>query len=119
MTEILWAFLLGGVICGVAQLFMELTPFRVSTAHILVGVVICGELLCFCGWYQPLVEACGMGAMVPLCGFGNTIMSGVLKGMEQEGLLGILTGGFSAGAAGLTMAITAGFFAALFGKPRG
>ena len=119
MMEILWSFLLGGGICGIAQLCMELTPFRVSTAHVLVGVVILGELLCFFGWYQPLAEACGMGAIVPLCGFGNTMMRGVLDAMEQDGLIGILSGGFAASAVGLTMAITAGFFAALFGEPRG
>lgn len=117
--EIVWAFLLGGLICGTVQICMELTPFRISTAHVLVGVVVLGELLCFFGLYRPLLQYCGMGAAVPLCGFGNTLMSGVLDSMAEEGFIGILAGGFSAGATGLAAAIIAGFFAALFGKPRG
>ena len=117
--NLLVAFLIGGAICAVAQLAMDLTPFFVSSAHVLVTVVCAGEILSFFDLYQPLTKFAGMGASVPLCGFGNTMMEGVVTAIKDDGLLGILTGAFTAGAAGLAAAIVSGFIIAILLKPRG
>ncbi len=117
--NLLWAFLIGGVICAIAQIAMDLTPFSISNAHVLVTVVIAGEIIGFFGLYQPLVDFAGMGASVPLCGFGNTMMQGVVTAMEKDGFIGIWTGAFTAGAAGLCAAIVSGFLIAIFLKPKG
>lgn len=115
----LWAFLIGGAICALAQIAMDLTPFFISTAHVLVTVVIAGEIAGFFDIYQPLIDFAGMGASVPLCGFGNTMMEGVMVAIEKDGILGILTGAFTAGAAGLCAAIVSGFAIAIFSSPKG
>ena len=119
ITDLLWAFLIGGAICAAAQLFMDLTPFSFSSAHILVTLVVVGEILGFFGIYPRLIEFAGMGASIPLCGFGNTIAEGVMAEVEADGFMGVLTGGFSAGAAGLCAAMVFGFLAAVVFKPRG
>lgn len=108
------AFLVGGAICAVGQLlidFTKLTPARILSAYVVAGVVL-GAL----GVYGPLKDFAGAGATVPLTGFGNLIAEGVRKAIDSDGALGILTGGFTAGAAGITAAIIFGFIASLFAR---
>lgn len=114
-----WAFLIGGSICMVAQIAMDTTPFFVSSSHVLVVVILLGEVLSFFGLYQPLADFAGMGASVPLCGFGHTLVQGVENAFREKGIFGILTGGFTAGAAGLAAAVFFGYLAALIFRPKG
>ena len=65
----LYAFLIGGLICMVGQLLMDLT--KLTPARILVLFVCLGVVLGGLGWYPKLVELAGAGATVPLTGFGN------------------------------------------------
>ncbi len=73
----------------------------------------------FFGLYPRLIRFAGMGAAVPLSGFGNSMMEGVFHALKDEGFLGIFTGAFTAGAAGLCAVIVIGFFSAIFLKPKG
>ena len=72
MTDILKAFLVGGIICVIGQLLIDLT--KLTPARIMVCFVVLGVVLGFFGLYQPLVEWGGAGASVPLIGFGNTLV---------------------------------------------
>ena len=122
MTEILFsclrAFLVGGVFCVIAQLLIDLTA--ITPARILVLYVTGGVFLGAVGLYEPLKRFAGCGASVPLIGFGGVIARGVREAIAEKGALGILTGGMSAAAAGITAALLFGFLAALFfkGKPK-
>lgn len=115
-VEYLWAFLVGGLLCVLGQLFIDFT--KLTPARILVGYVVLGVLLTGLGVYGPLVELAGAGATVPLTGFGYTLALGVEKAVEQYGLFGALSGGLTATAAGITAAITLGFLASLVGKSK-
>lgn len=108
--EYLWAFLIGGSLCAVGQLLIDLT--KLTPARILVIYVMAGVVLGGCGVYEPLVEFAGAGATVPLTGFGYALAEGVKKAVAEDGLLGAFTGGFTAGAAGLTAAVTFGLIVA-------
>ena len=113
MMPYLNAFLFGGFLCAVAQLlidFTKMTPARILVLYVTVGVV-----LTFLGLYNPLVELFGAGATVPLTGFGNALANGVIKGIGEKGLLGVISGGLTACAAGISAAIFFGYlFALLF-----
>ena len=111
-----WAFLVGGLICVVGQLLIDLT--KLPPARILVLYVVAGVVLSALGWYDPLVDFAGAGATVPLIGFGHLLAQGVMDSVAQSGLVGALTGGFTAAAGGVTASLTAGFLAALLGKSR-
>ena len=65
-----------------------------------------------------MVDFGGAGATVPLTGFGYTLAEGVKKEINEKGAIGILTGGISATAAGITAAIVFGYIAALLAKPK-
>ena len=110
------AFLCGGCLCAVGQLLLDRT--RLTPARILTGYVVAGVILSALGLYGPLVEWAGAGATVPLTGFGHTLAQGVRKAVAEQGALGILTGGLSAAAGGVTAAIVSAVVMALLFRPR-
>ncbi|MBQ8174173.1 MAG: SpoVA/SpoVAEb family sporulation membrane protein [Clostridia bacterium] len=114
--DCLFAFLVGGALCVIAQLLIDLT--RLTPARILVTYVSVGVLLGAVGLYEPLYEFAGCGVSVPLIGFGGTIARGVRAAVHESGLLGALTGGLQAAAGGTAAAIVFGYLAALLSKSR-
>lgn len=110
------AFLVGGAICAIVQIFMDKTKWM--PGRIMVGLVVIGCILGFLGIYEPFVEWAGAGASVPLLGFGNTLFKGVKEAIQTDGFLGIFTGGLTASSAGITAALVFGYLAALIFKPK-
>lgn len=109
------AFLCGGILCAIGQVLLDKT--KLTPARILTGYVVAGVLLSAIGLYQPIADWGGAGAAVPLTGFGHTLAKGVSKAVAEQGWLGVLTGGLTAAAGGITAAVTAGVLAALLFKP--
>lgn len=115
LMDCLWAFLIGGALCVVGQLLIDLT--KLTPARILVGYVVAGVILTAVGIYDYLVDFAGAGATVPLTGFGYSLAKGVEKGVGEYGLIGALSGGLTATATGVTAAILFGLLAAIIFKP--
>jgi stage V sporulation protein AE len=114
--EYLKAFIIGGILCMIGQIFIDKT--KLTPARILVGFVVGGVILSALGFYEPLVEFAGAGATVPLSGFGHTLAKGVRAAVAEKGFLGAFTGGISAAAGGISAALIFGFIIALFFKPK-
>ena len=114
--QIVKAFIIGGILCVIGQVLIDKT--KLTPARILVCYVVTGVLLGAVGLYEPLVEFAGAGATVPLTGFGYLLAKGVKEAVNQEGFLGVLSGGLKATAAGITVAITAGLIVSLIFKAR-
>lgn len=110
------AFLVGGAICAVGQLFMDCT--KLTPARILVLFVVTGMVLGAVGLYQPLADFAGCGATVPLTGFGNLLAQGTKDAIREDGLLGVLTGPLSAGSAGISAAMLSGLVVSLIARPK-
>ena len=100
--------------CVIAQIFIDKT--KLTPARILVAYVVSGVVLTALGIYDPIVKYAGAGATVPLSGFGYCMAKGVEEALREKGPIGILTGGISASAAGISAAIFIGYFAALIAK---
>lgn len=113
--DCLKAFAIGGALCVIGQIFVDLT--KLTPARILVGYVVSGVILTAVGLYDYLVEFAGAGATVPLTGFGYSLAKGVEKSVIDYGLIGALSGGLTATAAGITAAIFFGILGALVSKP--
>ncbi len=114
--EYLKAFLCGGVLCIIGQILIDktkLTPARILVTYVVAGVVLGGV-----GVYQYLVDWAGAGATVPLTGFGFLLSKGVKESVAKDGLLGALTGGFTATAGGITAAVFFGVLVAFIFKPK-
>ena len=113
--DYLKAFQVGGLLCVIGQILIDrtkLTPARILTSYVVAGVVL-GAL----GLYQPLVDWAGAGATVPLTGFGNVLARGVKQAVQEKGLLGAFTGGFTAAAGGICAAMFFALLVALVCRP--
>ena len=116
--DYLKAFVVGGLLCVLGQILIDktkLTPARILVTYVVLGVILGGI-----GIYEPFAEFAGAGATVPLTGFGHTLAQGVKKAIDENGFLGILTGGLGSTAGGITAALILGTIAALLfrSKPR-
>ena len=116
LLDYLYAFTVGGLLCVIAQVLIDKT--RLTPARILVSYVVAGVFLGGVGLYGPLVEFAGGGATTPLTGFGYTIAKGVKKAVDSEGIIGVLKGGLTASAGGITAALFFGIIAALIFKSK-
>lgn len=114
--DIIKAFIIGGIICGIVQIFLDKT--KLMPGRIMVSLVVIGSILGAVGLYEPFIEFAGSGASVPLLGFGNTLFKGVKEAIDTYGFLGIFMGGFKASAVGISGALIFGFISSLIFKSK-
>lgn len=112
-----WAFVVGGLICLIGQLLMDV--MRLTPAHTMSTLVVSGAVLDGFGLYEPLIDFAGAGATIPITSFGNALVHGAMAEAERHGLVGVITGIFEVTSAGISAAIIFGFIAALIFKPKG
>ena len=117
MEKVAIAFMVGGLLCAIAQMVVDLT--ETNPANVMVLSVSAGAVLSGLGIYGPLVKFAGAGAAVPLPGFGHSLVQGMLEDAGRDGLTGILSGGLRATAIGLTTAILFGYLIATVSSPKG
>ena len=113
--DCLKAFVIGGLFCVIGQILIDRT--KLTPAKILVGYVVTGVILTALGLYDYIVDFAGAGATVPLTGFGYSLAKGVETAVIDYGIIGALSGGLTATAAGIAAAIFFGLLAALVCKP--
>lgn len=112
-----WAFVVGGLICVIGQILMDV--FKLTPAHTTSTLVVVGALLDGFNLYEPLIDFAGAGATVPITSFGNALVHGAMAEAERHGLIGVITGIFEVTSAGISAAIIFGFLAALIFRPKG
>jgi stage V sporulation protein AE len=114
--QLIKAFVIGGLFCVIAQILIDKT--MLTPARILVLYVSLGVFLTAVGVYKPLVDFAGCGATTPLTGFGYSFAEGVRKAVDEKGLIGALTGGFTGASGGIAAAIIFGYLFALIFRSR-
>lgn len=117
MEKFIFAFIVGGLICVIGQLIMDI--LKITPAHTTCTLVVIGAILGGFGLYDPLVSFAGAGAFVPISSFGNTLVTSALTDAEQTGFIGIFTGVLKTVSAGVSAAIIFGFISAIIFKPKG
>ncbi|MGL5313707.1 MAG: stage V sporulation protein AE [Peptostreptococcaceae bacterium] len=116
LLDYLKVFLVGGVICLIAQILMDY--FKMQNPYVLVSYVTAGVILTFLGVYEPIVKFGGAGATVPIIGFGYSLANGVKTAIESDGFLGVFTGGITGTAGGIAAAIFFGYLMAVIFTPK-
>lgn len=114
LIKTLFAFLIGGMFCVIAQILIDKTSL--TPAKILVLYVVSGVFIGAVGLYEPIFKLAGCGASLPLVGFGGNIAKGVKKAINEMGFFGILGGAFSAAAIGCTVSLLLGLIMSLFSR---
>lgn len=113
--DYIYTFIIGGVICIIGQILMDVT--KLTAPRILVILVVSGAVLQGLHLYEPLVQLAQTGATVPLPGFGYALAKGAMEG-AKESFMGAVTGGVEAAAAGITVAIAWGYIISLIFNPK-
>ena len=114
--EFIKAFVIGGIICVLAQILMDNT--KLMPGRVMVILVCTGVLLGAIGLYEPLLDFAGAGASVPLTGFGYNIWKGMKEAVDEYGMLGLYKGGFTAAAVGSSAALIFSYIASLVFSPK-
>ncbi len=91
VRNMLWAFFVGGVICTVGQVVLNIATSTENTkaeasAVTLAVMILIGTLLTAFGVYDELAEKGGAGAAIPITGFANTVTSAAME-FRREGIL--------------------------------
>lgn len=110
------AFWVGGLICALVQILLDKT--KLMPGRIMVLLVCSGAVLSAVGIYQPITDFAGAGATVPLLGFGQTLWKGMKKSIDQDGFLGLFSGGFTACAVGISAALIFSYIASWIARPK-
>lgn len=90
----LLAFVIGGAICAVGQIFMNyflrhgLSPERAG-AMTAVTVVFVGAALTALGLYDEIVRVAGMGGSLPISGFSNAVVAPAMEFRREGWVLGV------------------------------
>lgn len=114
--QYLKVFAVGGFVCLLGQILINLT--KMTSARILVTFLLLGCFLEAIGVFETIEEFAGAGITVPITGFGANLVKGALKGLDEKGVLGILTGGLQSASAGVSSAILFGFLMSIIFKSR-
>ncbi|MCI1944147.1 stage V sporulation protein AE [Clostridium luticellarii] len=117
MEKFFWAFVVGGLICVIGQIMMDV--FKLTPAHTTTTLVVLGAILGGLGLYDPLIKFAGAGASVPISSFGNALVKGAIMEAKEFGIIGVLTGIFEVTSAGISAAIIFGFIGAILFNPKG
>ncbi len=120
--QFVWAFIIGGAICVIGQLLidvMRLSPAHTMSTLVVAGAIIGGIPIGNKSLYDRFIEFAGAGATVPITSFGNSLVHGALAELKLHGIVGIITGIFEVTSAGISAAIIFSFLAALVFRPQG
>jgi stage V sporulation protein AE len=112
----IYAFLIGGAICMLAQVILDL--FNLTPGVITALFVSLGALFEFFNLYEGLIKLAGAGALLPITSFGHSLADGAYKGAIENGFFGLFSGMFTNVSSGITLAIILSVVVALTFKPK-
>ena len=89
--DMTWAFCVGGGICVVGQLLMELYQYwglsqEDAGTWTTITLIFLSALLTGLKWYDKLAKHAGAGTLVPVTGFANSIVSPAMD-FKTEGFI--------------------------------
>ncbi|MCM3714799.1 stage V sporulation protein AE [Halalkalibacter oceani] len=117
MLEYVIAFVVGGLICFLGQLLMDVG--KLSPTHTLSTLVVAGALLDGFQLYDRLIDFAGAGATVPITSFGHSLVHGAMAEGDRYGFWGVGMGVFEVTSVGISSTILFSFLIAIFFKPKG
>ena len=89
--DLVWAFLVGGLICTAGQLLLNLykkagLDEESAGTAVSVTLIFAAALLTGLGWFDNIAKHAGAGTLVPITGFANAMVSPALE-FKSEGLI--------------------------------
>ncbi len=128
LKNTLLAFLIGGLICSIGQVFVNfymiyggLPPLSASTAGT-ASLIVIGAVLTGLGVYDDIVKVGGAGAILPVTGFANSMVSPAMEYKKEGYVFGVGAKLFSVAGPvlvyGISSSIVVGFIYYIVGLVR-
>ena len=94
IRNVIWAFIIGGLICVIAQLFFNLCEgmgmdLKDATGASVAFMIFLGAILTGFGVYDDLGDFSGAGSAVPITGFANAISAPAVEFKTEGFILGV------------------------------
>ena len=119
IKDVFFAFIIGGAICTIGQVFAEvyknyfgLDEEAVKTA-VPITMVFWGALLTGLDLYNKIAKHAGAGTLVPITGFANAIVSPAMEFKREGWVLGLAAKMFVIAGPVLVYGITASVLAGI------
>ena len=92
--DFIWAYCVGGFICVIGQLFMELYKSfewdeKVVKMAVPVTLVFIAALLTGLKLFDKIAKHAGAGTLVPITGFANAVVSPAIEFKSEGFVLGV------------------------------
>lgn len=113
----LFAFLIGGLVCALAQIILEL--FNLTPGKLTCLLVILGTFLEFGNLYDKFVKIGFSGASLPITSFGHGISHSAYEGALKEGFIGLISSPLTLSMTGISLVIIMSVLIGVFFKPKG
>ena len=89
VKDFIWAYCIGGLICVIGQLFMELYLYLGFTQKVVkmavpVTLVFIAALLTGLKLFDKIAKRAGAGTLVPITGFANAVVSPAIEFKSDE-----------------------------------
>lgn len=116
--NVMWAFLIGGAICVLGQLMLDIFTKLERTeteaaAATLAAMIFLGAVATGLGFYDDLAEIGGAGTAVPITGFANTVVAAAMEFRREGIILGMGSKMFVIAGPVLVFGILSGFIVTL------
>ncbi len=94
LKDFIWAYCVGGIICVIGQLFLELyTSFGFTEKQVKAAVpatlIFIAALLTGLRLFDKIAKRAGAGTLVPITGFANAVVSPAIEFKTEGYVLGL------------------------------
>ena len=94
VKDFIWAYCVGGAICVIGQLLLELyTKLGLDEKQVKmavpVSVIFIAALLTGFGLFDKIARRAGAGTLVPITGFANAVVSPAIEFKNEGYILGV------------------------------
>lgn len=94
IKDFIWAYCVGGLICVIGQLFMELYKSlgweeKVVKMVVPVTLIFIAALLTGLKLFDKIAKHAGAGTLVPITGFANAVVSPAIEFKSEGWVLGL------------------------------
>ena len=94
IKDFIWAYCVGGIICVIGQLFMELytylgMPEKIVKMLIPVTLIFIAAVLTGLNIFDKIAKRAGAGTLVPITGFANAVVSPAIEFKAEGFVLGV------------------------------
>ena len=92
--DFIFAYIIGGLICVIGQLFKELyislnLSEDVVSMLVPISLIFIAAVLTGIGWFEKIAKHAGAGTLVPITGFANAVVSPAIEFKTEGWVLGL------------------------------